>query len=260
MVTFAYIVGGQDKFYKMLECSILSIKRNIKSNYKILILDNGKKLPSNYMGTKVVHLDVPKKLHMIWSSRYLLYKYAETDYVLYLDVDTVVINDKIEQLIQESDDKFYVCKHWWIPTFGQAVKELKPLTNVSIPDKADYFASGVFLFHSKKHKYIFEEYQNVLNECYQETDTFKKGVTDEYMLANTLYRTKGYKLCHGSLNHACNPSYMPMEFKENTIWGKNPFEEHMEKVCCLHCDITLRNPTMRLSDDMKKFVIREFML
>ena len=52
----------------------------------------------------------------IWKERYNLYKHVETDYCIYLDTDCVVINDRVDELIEESEDQFLVAQHWWVPT------------------------------------------------------------------------------------------------------------------------------------------------
>ena len=43
----------------------------------------------------------------IYEKRYELYKHLETDYCFYMDTDTVVINDRTDELIEEAEDKFH---------------------------------------------------------------------------------------------------------------------------------------------------------
>jgi len=265
MITFGYIVGGEERHYNNLTKSIKSIKDRIKVSYEILIIDNDGKLKSE-SNIKVVNLDQPRKLHYYWSNRYRLNEFAETEYVMYMDTDTVIANDRIEELIKKSEDKFYICQHWWVRTYGSylnmnptdnsVIGKLSGLINYNDP----YFASGVFLFNKEKNAKVFEEYWKIFNLCYEQGSEYKTGITDEFMLAHALNITKDYKFCHGSLNHCCEKQLMPIEFKGNNLWGSNPYELEKEKIVCLHCDTNRRDPSNGYDTEMSNYIKNMFYL
>ena len=265
MITFGYIVGGEERHYNNLKKSIKSIKDRIKIPYEILIIDNDGKLESEN-GIKVIHLDQPRKLQYYWSNRYRLNEFAETEYVMYMDTDIVIVNDRIEELIKQSEDKFYVCQHWWVkeygsylnmnPTDDSVVNKLTGLINYNDP----YFASGVFLFNKDKNSKVFEEYWKIFNLCYEQTSNYKTGITDEFMLTHALNITKDYKFCHGSLNHCCEKQLMPIEFKDGNLWGSNPYELEKEKIVCLHCDTHRRDPSNGYDIEMSSYIKNMFYL
>ena len=93
----------------------------------------------------------------IWKERYNLYKHVETDYCIYLDTDCVVINDRVDQLIEEAEDNFLVAQHWWVPTLADNLtnvpEDMSGLQKYLPNDKSqyEYAASGAFLFQKEKH-------------------------------------------------------------------------------------------------------------
>jgi len=265
MITFGYIVGGEERHYNNLKKSIKSIKDRIKVPYEILIIDNDGKLEDEN-GIKIIHLDQPRKLQYYWSNRYRLNEFARTEYVMYIDTDAVIANDRIEELIENSEDKFYVCQHWWVKEFGAYLNtnptdrtvtdKLKGLINHNDP----YFASGVFLFNKDKNSKVFEEYWKIFNLCYEEGSDYRTGITDEFILAHALNITKDYKFCHGSLNHCCEKQLMPIEFKDGNIWVSNPYELEREKIVCLHCDTHRRDPSNGYDVHMANYIKNMFYL
>ena len=255
MITFGYIVGGEERHYNNLKKSIKSIKDRIKIPYEILIIDNDGKLESEN-GIKVIHLDQPRKLQYYWSNRYRLNEFAETEYVMYMDTDIVIVNDRIEELIKQSEDKEYGSYLNMNPTDDSVVNKLTGLINYNDP----YFASGVFLFNKDKNSKVFEEYWKIFNLCYEQTSNYKTGITDEFMLTHALNITKDYKFCHGSLNHCCEKQLMPIEFKDGNLWGSNPYELEKEKIVCLHCDTHRRDPSNGYDIEMSSYIKNMFYL
>lgn len=263
MITFGFIVGGDERHYKNLEKSIMSIRDRVKFPHKILVIDNDNIIKSN-SNVRVVHLDNPRKLQYYWSNRYRLHEFAETEYVMYMDTDTVIASDRIEELIERSGDKFFICQHWWVKDYGSYLRMNS--TDKKVVDKLSgvishtdpYFASGVFLFNKNKNSKVFDEYWRIFNLCYEQGSDYKEGITDEFILAHALNLTGDYKLGPGSLNHCCEKQLMPIQYRDNTLYGSNPFESRVEKIFCLHCDTNRRDPSDSYDEEMSKYIKNMF--
>lgn len=248
-ITFGYIVGGEDKHYNNLLRSLKSLER-IEQDHEILILDADGRLepPEDQKNIRVIHYPVSEvkggqwfKPH-IWKMRYHLYEYLETDYCFYFDTDTVIVNDRVDELIEFSEDNFLICPHWWLDDVGDYLKKvrvnLSSLSECLTEDQLDtrYIASGVFLFKNKKHNDIFIEFSKIFNKVFS-TNQFAEGVTDELLLTLSLNKIGGYKFANGSMNHSSNHNQMPLKFENNFFYGKNPTDSEYEKVFLFHNDI-----------------------
>jgi len=263
MVTFGFTVGGSEQYYANLSTTIRAIKERVKCAYRILVLDNDNKFSSNDSLIKIIQTNYPRKLQYYWSNRYNLYKYAETEHVVYADIDTVIVNDNIEQLIHDSENKFYICQHWWVDTYSKYI-EYNSVNNIPkqliLKNNSPYFASGVFIFNINTCAQIFEKYWQIFNICYSKDDNFKQGITDEFMLCHTLNSAQNYKFCHGSLNHCCEKQLMPIMFDGNTIFGKNPYEKEFKPIIFAHCDTFRRDPSIGYDMEMSKYIKKAFYL
>ena len=122
-LTFGFIVGGDDKYYTNLMRACESLER-VEQDHEILIIDMENRLEIDDPKVKIVdgaaqHIENEDSRNWfqphIWKERYNLYKHVETDYCIYLDTDCVVINDRVDQLIEEAEDNFLVAQHWWVP-------------------------------------------------------------------------------------------------------------------------------------------------
>lgn len=247
-ITFGYIVGGSDKHYENLLRSLQSLER-IEQDHEILILDADGRLgaPEGQDNVRIIHYPVPEasgdewfKPH-IWQMRYHLYKYLETDYCIYMDTDTVIVNDRVDELIEYSDDKFLICPHWWL----NDIRDYFSKVRVSIPsiskylgeetEQQRYIASGVFLFKRGVHDKIFKTFSNLFEEIF--ANGCPQGVTDELLLALSLNKEGDYKFANGSMNHSSNHNQMPLKYEDGIFYGKNPGDEEYQKVFLFHNDI-----------------------
>ena len=171
-VTFGYIVGGDDKHYINLMRSLKALEERVKQPYEVVVIDMDDRFYADDPNIKIVKEDA-KHLQgsgrnwfqpHIWAKRYELYKHVETDYCFYMDVDTVLINDRVDELIEESEDNFMLTQHWWVPTLDEFMKNVQAdFRKVSkyLPHAgAAYFsgASGFFLFKKDAHEHIFTTY------------------------------------------------------------------------------------------------------
>tara|TARA_B100000575_G_scaffold53420_1_gene40017 strand:- start:2797 stop:3636 length:840 start_codon:yes stop_codon:yes gene_type:complete len=247
-VTFGFIVGGDDIYYKNLMRACESLER-VKQPHEILIIDMDNRLSIDEPNIKIINAEAEKVENEddrnyfqphIWKKRYELYKHLETDYCFYMDTDTVVINDRTDELIEEAEDKFLCTQHWWVPTlqhfFATDQKISKINLNQWLPEDTgtyEYAASGAFLFQKEKHDGLFEKYNEIFTDVFSDGG-LHSGVTDELILCLSLNLWKNYKFTNGSFNHCAAKKYMPMEQRDGTWYGSNPFETEMKPVFLFH--------------------------
>jgi hypothetical protein len=268
-VTFGFIVGGDDLYYKNLIRACESLER-VKHPHEILIIDVDNRLSIDDPSVKIVNTPVKYIKNKddrnwfqphIWSQRYNLYKYVETDYCFYMDTDTVIINDRVDELINESEDKFLCTQHWFVPTLDKYLKNhLVDETGLSKYFPKDlstynYAASGAFMFQKEKHDCIFERYNEIFTDIFSDGGSHE-GVTDELILCLTLNENGNYKFTNGAFNHTAAADYMPMKY-ENGIWyGKNPFDDEYKEIFLFHSACqnvhTLESHSPQFIEEIKK--------
>lgn len=248
-ITFGYIVGGSDKHYKNLLRSLQSLER-IKQEHDILILDADGRLESStdQPNVRIIHYPVSEEMGNewfkphIWQMRYHLNEYLETDYCFYLDTDTVIVNDRVDEFIEYSEDKFLICPHWWLDDIedylGKVRVNVSALSNILTEEqlKSRYIASGVFLFKNKIHDNIFDKFSENFDKVFL-NNKFAEGITDELLLTISLNQVGGYKFANGSMNHSSNHNQMPLKFEDGYFYGKNPTDDDFQKVFLFHNDI-----------------------
>jgi len=246
-VTFGFIVGGDDAYYTNLMRACESLER-VKQDHEILIIDMDDRLSIDEPNVKIVNAEAKKieneddrnyfQPH-IWKERYNLYKHVETDYCFYMDTDTVIINDRTDELMEEAEDKFLCTQHWWVPTLKNFLAQTKVnLTNTGdyIPKDTgsyDYAASGAFLFQKEKHDALFEKYDKIFTDIFSDGG-LHSGVTDEMILCLALNEWGNYKFTNGSFNHCAAKDYQPMELRDGVWYGSNPNEDEMKPVFLFH--------------------------
>ena len=152
-ITFGYIVGGEDKHYNNLLRSLESLER-IEQPHEVVILDADSRLEADEDKPNVRIIPFPVdeekgegwfKPHY-WQMRYHLNKYVETDHCFYMDTDTVIVNDRVDELIEEAGEDFLICRHWWVPQLQDYLQRVR--VNIGLvkhlikEDKVDipYFA------------------------------------------------------------------------------------------------------------------------
>ena len=245
-LTFGFIVGGDDAYYTNLMRACESLER-VKQPHEVLIIDMDDRLSIDEPNVKIVkseakHLDNDDDRNYfqpdIWKKRYELYQHVETDYCFYLDTDTVVINDRTDELMEEAEDKFLCTQHWWVPTLGQYLNHGTKVdrTNLPLPEgymDAPYAASGAFLFQKEKHDALFEKYKEIYDHIFSD-GTVHSGVTDELVLCLALNQWGNYKFTNGSFNHCAANTQQPLELRDDVWYGSNPQDEEMKPIFLFH--------------------------
>ncbi len=236
--TFCYIVGGEDKYYRQLAKSIRSLKK-IKHDYKIKILDIGKKISSS-KNIEVINIDknISNK-YLFWQYKYYITSLINTEYGIYLDCDTVICNDRLEELCESIDNSFGVVPHFNIQKFNNFYLNFPSLTysnfleiNNILPTD-NFYTAGVFLFKNNNiSSKILNETFDFHNVIFQQIPSMIEGLYDETFLSIILKKYK-HKDLNGSVNH-CSANYMPLIYEENKLKGKNPFDEKYEDIFVLH--------------------------
>ena len=117
-LSFGFIVGGDDSYYKNLMRACESLER-VSQTHEIVILDMDDRLEIDDPKVKIVSGSAEKVENKddrnwfqphIWKERFNLYKHVETDHCIYLDTDTVVIHDRVNELIKEAEDDFLIAR------------------------------------------------------------------------------------------------------------------------------------------------------
>ena len=245
-VTFGFIVGGDDSYYTNLMRACESLER-VKQPHEVLIIDMDDRLDIDDPQVKIVKSEA-KQLDNdddrnyfqpdIWKKRYELYQHVETDYCFYLDTDTVVINDRTDELMEEAEDKFLCTRHWWVPTLGQYLNHGQKVdrTNLPLPEgymDVPYAASGAFLFQKEKHDGLFEKYKEIYDHVFSD-GLVHSGVTDELILCLALNQWNNYKFTNGSFNHCAANTQQPLELRGDVWYGSNPQDEEMKPIFLFH--------------------------
>ncbi len=236
--TFCYIVGGEDKYYDQLAKSIRSLKK-IKEGYKIKILDIGKKISSSE-GIEVIHInkDLSNK-YLFWQYKYYITSLIDTEYGIYLDCDTIICNDRLEELCDSIDNSFGVVPHFGIKTFNNFYLSFPNLANSkfleinNILPTDNFYTAGVLLFKNTEASFrILNETFELHNLIFQQTPLMIEGLYDETFLSMIL-RQYDHKILNGSVNH-CSANYMPIIYENGKLKGKNPFDLEYEDIFILH--------------------------
>ena len=265
-VTFGFIVGGDDPYYKNLMRACESLER-VKQDHEVLIIDMDDRLDIEDPHVKIVKSEA-KQLDNdddrnyfqpdIWKKRYELYKHVETDYCFYLDTDTVVINDRVDELVEEAEDKFLCTQHWWVPTLGNYLNTGEKIDRTNTgkympenPREYPYAASGAFLFQKDKHDALFEKYQEIYDHIFSD-GKLHSGVTDEMILCLALNEWGNFKFTNGSFNHCAAAAQQPMELRDDVWYGSNPQDEEMKPIFLFHSAIQNVNTLSQYGTDVEE--------
>ena len=246
-LSFGFIVGGGDSYYKNLMRACESLER-IKQDHEIVIIDMEDRLSIDDPKVKIVKATREELKNEdsrnwfqphIWAERYNLFKHVETEHCFYMDTDTVVINDRVDELIEEAQDNFLCTQHWWVPTLADYMNKVEVmhagLSNY-LPDNRhsyNYASSGAFLFQKDKHDHIFNRYGEIFEDIFKDGGVHP-GVTDEFVLCLTLNELGGYHFTNGAFNHCAAADQQDMKLIDGVFYGKNPQEDEYEKVFLFH--------------------------
>lgn len=261
-ICFIYVVGGNDNHYNNLKNSIRSV-RKIYPSAKILIGDFDLKFNFDDNLIKIIDLSQVKinkeKIykHIIWQYKYYVAQFSDCQYNLYLDTDTVLANN-LNNLIEESNSKFVISKHFWIPTVFDFLTRTEKqaetyefIKKLDLDNNTNFCAAGVFFFEkNEKNLSILKNTFDIHNKIYSNRD-YILGIYDETILSSVLQKNIDDVIYYnGSLNH-CSMLDMPLSLNNGILYGKNSFDQEYKPVTCLHCDIFRRDPSQPYNGELK---------
>jgi len=276
-LTIIYTVGGNDNHYENMEKCIKSIRKHgIDPHF--LILEFGNKLKSSIEEkievinlTDAVNFSLGKKVgYQIWKFKYVGCLAIKTKYGIYVDTDTVLLNNTIPGIIDKINGGFGVTQHFWVPnieyyqkraTDTSTIQEFIKIKNrLGLKDQDLFFAGGVFAFENNDNvKNMLQDVLRMYDDYYEGKD-YVKSITDELFLAAALNRKPELiRLYGGALNHcSMGDENMPMTEHEGILYGRNSFETMWQPITFLHCDISRRDPSEKYSGQIKDAIRTAF--
>lgn len=266
-LTICYVVGGHQVHYDNLKRSMDSIMRS-EFNGEFLVLEAGNKLKSDPWMTVInkpdlIDFNKGKVGYQFWRQKYEVVRQITTDYGMYVDTDTVLVNNNFQILFDRIGSKMGVCQHFWVPDCS-TFKNLsvpkanlqqfeKVQTQLGMQDSDRIFVGGVFLFeNNEKNNQIFEDTLKIYDEIYTKDKEYVRGITDEIFFSVILQRANSFYPLNGAVNHCfMGEKFMPLTLQDGRIYGKNPNDSEYEMVTFLHCDISRRDPSKEYDGELK---------
>lgn len=244
--TFFYVVGGEDIYYDQLKKSIRSLSR-LSIDYRVTVLDFSGKM-SSFDNVTVIHIplkfDFSSQRHKFYQYKYYICQLLETDRGIYLDCDTVICYDEIENIFNRIGDSFGVVPHFCIKTlydsltyfgdnYSNKIKEMNFFDKHGSSGLETFISGGAFFFSNNAncHSILSTTFQ--LHNCiYKSDDKFINGFFDETFLSIALKRHK-HKFISGAANHCC-ANHMPLELIDGKLKGGNPRELPLQNILIFH--------------------------
>lgn len=236
--TFFYVVGGPDMYYDQLRRSIKSLSR-LNVEYKVRVLDVDRKLePIEHVEIFYTDERITQK-HIFWKHKYNICQKLDTRFGIYLDCDTIVVYDKVEEACKKLHGRFGVIQHFYLSNFLKfRIEFLSYATDKFIYDNkiafdTKFFAGGVFFFENNQINIdILKEVVRKHDEIYSNNSMYFEGLYDETFLSYCLI-DKDPVLLSGSYNHCC-ANMMPLQQLNGELYGGNPFDDYLEKIFVFH--------------------------
>jgi hypothetical protein len=271
-LTIFYVVGGEEHHYVNLQRSLRSLKERMNIAHEIVVLEIGTKLVSNNMfrvvnEPELIDFSMNEKVGFkFWQQKYRIAEFLTTQYGLYLDTDTVLVQDVFEDIFETIGEYFGVASHFWVPTFKEYGRKAVPLRNkmtyfalkrkLGIKRSDPFFAGGAFIFkNTEKNREILNEVSTVYDAIYPRSSSYVRGITDEVFFSALLQKHDHYVDLGGAFNHSCmGDTFMPLKIDNDSVYGKNVHDAEFKKVVLFHCDVSRRDPTEKYSGRVKEII------
>ena len=274
-LTIYYVVGGNDCHYTNLLQSVRSV-RKLTADTPIKIFDfSGKwKYGPEDGADNVEVVDLPNEIdfskkkigYLFWRQKYVRALDIDTQYAMYVDTDTVLVNDTFKEITKSIGTGIGSAKHWWVPDFNTflnvAVPEQNKLEFINVCQKIydpseppfgekPFYAGGVFVFkNNKNNKSLMQKVIDVYDDVYTGDSEYVKGITDEVFFSGVC---KGITDLGGSLNHCCmGDQHMDLKIENGKVVGKNSYEETWSPITFFHCDTSRRDPSENYQGELKE--------
>jgi len=277
-LTIYFTVGGNQSHYDSMFKCMRSIK-NLGVKPKFLVIELGNKLNSTedyevVSFPNAIDFSKNKKIgYIIWKHKYIGFNHVKTRYGLYVDTDTVAVNQTFDYYFSNIQEGVLVSRHFWVPTIGvyneKAVQPellqetLRLEEKLGLKPQDAFFAGGVIGFEkTEKTQEVFDDVVKMYNDYYGENVEYVRSVTDELFFAAALAKQPQLiRNAGGALNHcSMGEEFMPIAYHNNTLYGRNPFESMNAPITFLHCDTGRRDPSEKYFNEVKEIIRRKFEL
>lgn len=270
-ITFYTIIGGGKNFRDSASLGVDAIIRKIP-NAKIKVFDFDNIFEHEHAETVDCRnqIDNTKKNvgYLYWRQKYIKGLELDSEYGVYWDCDTVLINNYFDEIFEGLNGKIGSAQHWWTPSFGHfynmAVPEnaRKPfaetLQKLGVTPQVPYFAGGVFMFkNDNKTRSLFETVVNEYDKFNDIHDGKIDCVTDEYFFS-AICRDHLVDL-GGSVN-VCpkgNNISTDLVVEDGELLGKNCYDDEYQPVIFIHCNLHKGDPLDNNYPKEVKEIIRE---
>ena len=277
-LTIYYIVGGHEQHYKNMFANMVSAAE-LGFKGKFLIWEIGEELDAAQIKEKyqiendirVLHraneIDFSKpgkKGYLFWKQKYKAPFEIDTEYAMYVDTDTLFVNNTIDSILEDLGDKIAATTHFWVPTIKHFELMAVPSANteafqkmkekVGLNDEHFILAGGCYFFKmSEENKKIFEEVLEIYDDVYSSHDDYIQGITDEVFFSHVVQTHGKELLLSGATNHCfMGNDKMPLVWQDDNLYGGNPYEKQFSKIMLLHCDTSRRDPSENYAGEIKE--------
>ena len=282
-LTVFFVVGGDQDHYDAMNNCIDSIKQNgLDPNFLILefgdkLTTDGKTTVLNY--TDVIDFNAGKKVgHIMWKHKYVVAQHVNTKYGLYVDTDTAMANNNLQEIIESVGDGIGVVPHFWVPKVSDFANNVVPkdsdgrafwsvMYQHDLTGSEDFITGGMFVFRNNDtNQKLFQDilkYHDDLQVSMghdKDNPEYLKGVTDELFLVVGLEKYDGHvERLNGAANHCVmGESFMPLKLENDQLYGKNPQDEDYKPITFMHCDIKRRDPSECYTGRVKEIIRQKF--
>ena len=270
-ITYYTIIGGSNQFREAATLGVDSIIRQ-NPNAKIKVFDFDNLFEHEHAETVDCRgqLDKSKKDigYLYWRQKYVKALELESEYGVYWDCDTVMINDYSDDIFEGLNGKIGSAQHWWTPSFhhfyNMALESharetyVKTLKDIGANMVDSYYAGGVFVFkNDEKTRTLFENVVSEYDKFNKVGDGVIKTMTDEYFFS-AVCRDHIIDL-GGSLN-VCpkgNGISTDLIIEDGELLGKNCYDDEYQPVIFIHCNLHKGNPLDNNYSDEIKQIIKE---
>ena len=275
-ITFYTVMGGQDHFYDATQLAVESIHKKIPFA-KIKVFDFGGRFVNEHSETiDCQNQQNPSKKdigYLYWREKYVRALEIDTEYAVYFDCDTVLVNDFFEDIFSIIGENVGSAQHWWVPTFNHYCNMATPiqhreifvstLNQMGANLNTTYYAGGVFVFkNTDKNKDLFKK----VVKCYDDFNDIYDGevtaLTDEFFFSS-VFKDNIINL-GGSLNVCPKGNGISMDLEvddDKTLIGKNVFDDDYNPVIFIHCNLYKGDPLdNNYSDKVKKIISEAYQL
>lgn len=276
-VTFFTVIGGAQHYRDATTLAVNSIIKKIP-NAKIKVFDFDNKFCHEKAETVDCRGEIRQRKNVgytYWRQKYCKAREVDTEYGVYFDCDTVLVNDYFDEIFDQIGGKIGSAKHWWTPTYGhfkrQAVSQNvidiydDAMAKLGVDDNLPYYAGGVFLFKKSTTNMSFFssviDWYDQFNMAYDSKEECNI-VTDEFFFSGVF--PENMVDLGGSLNVCPKGNNISTDLLvdcDGELLGKNCFDDELSfnPVIFIHCNLHKGNPIEgNYPEDVKEIIKQHY--